>query len=251
MRRLLRAGVDAILKPKGYSLIKSSLNPILAEFELKMRLDYILSYHILRCNDFFFIQIGAFDGASFDPICKFVKQFQWKGILIEPQAAYFAQLLRTYAREQEHLVFENCAVGTEDGYKVLYKIDPKATHLPKWMAGMASFNPSIIRKLKHQFPDIERYIMTETVPCKRFDTIISNHGVTKIDLLQIDTEGSDVDILSSIELEQVRPTIIHYESKHASTLVQKEMVQKLASFGYLISTNGHDTIAYLDEGDGA
>ena len=46
-------------------------------------------------SNFTFVQVVANDGKRFDPINKYVVQYQWRGIVIEPIQEYFDELLKT------------------------------------------------------------------------------------------------------------------------------------------------------------
>jgi hypothetical protein len=54
--------------------------------------------------DFFFVQIGANNGVTDDPIRQFLIKYHWHGVLVEPQPRVFQQLLKNYEPE-EQLVF--------------------------------------------------------------------------------------------------------------------------------------------------
>lgn len=59
-----------------------------------------LFYKTLHPN-FFFIQIGANDGVSFDPIYKLVTKEKVKGIAIEPVTDIFEKLKINYKKHQQ------------------------------------------------------------------------------------------------------------------------------------------------------
>ena len=50
------------------------------------------------------------------------------------------------------------------------------------------------------------------VPCLTFDSLVSKHGVTAVDLVQMDTEGYDFEIVKLIDLDRLRPRLIMYEA---------------------------------------
>ena len=47
-------------------------------------------------EQFYFVQIGANDGYSFDPINHLIKKYNLKGVCIEPIQEYFQELKNTY-----------------------------------------------------------------------------------------------------------------------------------------------------------
>ena len=66
---------------------------------------------VTRLDDenFFFIQVGANDGISHDPLRAYIERYHWRGILVEPQPRVFARLCRNYASHTQ-LRFANVAL---------------------------------------------------------------------------------------------------------------------------------------------
>ena len=64
--------------------------------------------------DLFFVQIGANDGITDDPIRKYVTRYHWRGLLVEPQAEVFQRLLYNY-RDEKQMIFEQAVVADTDG----------------------------------------------------------------------------------------------------------------------------------------
>src|SRR5947209_8058963 len=60
--------------------------------------------------DLFFLQIGAHDGITDDPLRQYVLKYHWRGLLLEPQPRLFAQLKANYQSEPQ-LMFENAALA--------------------------------------------------------------------------------------------------------------------------------------------
>jgi FkbM family methyltransferase len=77
--------------------------------------------------DFFFLQIGAHDGETLDPINQMIRRYGWRGLLLEPQPDVFQQLTETY-RRNDNLIFENAALAISDGQMPFWTI-PGHTHL--------------------------------------------------------------------------------------------------------------------------
>lgn len=122
---------------------------------------------IKKTNDFSFIQIGANDGKSFDPVYQFVthNHNRLKGIVIEPMKDTFKQLEHNY-QKFHNIITINAAIHNSDKEMVLYKANPKRLReLPEWTKGMASFNKEHFAN--HNIP--EDYLITEQVQCISFE----------------------------------------------------------------------------------
>lgn len=225
-------------KPKP--LIK---NP---EFELQPIFDHIISYHLLTKDNFFFIQIGALDGVTYDPIYKYVKRFNWQGILVEPQEKFF-QLLKDNYQENNNLTFKKSAISNKSESKILYKVRDTGENLPNWIIGLASFRLETILSHSELIPNLENLIDEEIVECITLDDLFGEIPNKKLDLLQIDVEGYDAEIIKMINFDLYKPSIIHFEHGHLSEKDLNHCLDILINQKYKIAIEKNDTTAYLKD----
>ena len=86
------------------------------ELELRPSLELVAAEYMLDVGaELFFVQIGAFDGQTNDPIHDLVERHGWRGILAEPQRRYFERLERTYAGN-DRVTLRNVALSRESGH---------------------------------------------------------------------------------------------------------------------------------------
>ncbi len=209
---------------------------------LKLNFDFVVAQHFLNANDFFFIQVGAFDGVQADPIRKFVVRHNWKGVLIEPQKKAFALLKQNYA-DQPQLTFKNVAISGRNEMRTLYTV--AAEGVPEWCQGLASFDREVILKHKELVPGLEALITTEEIACVTFEQLIEELKTDKIDLLQVDAEGYDADLINMFPFDVVRPAIVHFERKHLSPEALEGCLNRLLRYDYKIANDGaEDLVAY-------
>lgn len=213
---------------------------------LALGFDEVLARYLLERGDpsgLYFVQIGAFDGRSGDPLHRYVCRFGWRGILVEPQERYFRQLQRTY-EGFDGLRLVRAAVAEEPGEKVLYTIgDPDAPDLPKWAPQIASFDLEAVLRHRRAIPDLEARLTREVLPCVPLGELFEQ-AESEIELVQIDTEGYDYQVLRQIDFGRVSPAIVRYEHKHLSLADQDAAVALLVSHGYRIAREADDTTAY-------
>lgn len=198
-------------------------------------------------NNFFFIQVGAHDGITADPIHGYIKKYKWSGILIEPVEHLMKLLKQTY-KNHSNLIYEQTAISTTKEEKIFYYFDEKwDTHFD---TGLCSFSKEHI--LKHfrkgkRKPYIQKAIKelkSRKILCSRLDTIIIKHKIKTIDLLQIDTEGHDFKVIKSLDLNKLKPKVINYESRHLPNKEECELWLK--SYGYTIEKYiKSDTTAWI------
>jgi FkbM family methyltransferase len=135
------------------------------------------------------------------------------------------------------------AISDRDGTRELFYL-PQTDQPPEiWYHQLATFFPENIRKLSYAIPDIESAMVSEKVPCMKLETLLGKHGVTKIDLVHIDTEGYDFAVLKQLDLSAYSPQIIIYEHKHLSAEDLAACDKYLERFGYKIKWRDYsDTV---------
>ena len=120
----------------------------------------------------------------------------------------FAQLQQNYSAYPGIRAL-NMAIHREHKHIDLYRVNPEYPGaLPDWAIGIASVNPEHF-KLGGDIPD--EAICVERVPACSMDALIEEVGYSTLDLLQIDTEGYDLEILRMLDFQQLKPAIIHFE----------------------------------------
>jgi FkbM family methyltransferase len=190
----------------------------------------------------FSIQIGSNDGRTTDPIFRLVEANpEWCGIFVEPVPYLFEQLCQNYAN-REGLIFENVAIN-DGSTQVLYWIDPKAKQdhpsLPAWVDGLGSFKEEHVRGAPGVAELLLPYRRETPVQGVTFQQLLDRHGVTKFDLLVIDTEGYDWKVLRQVDLARYTPKIVIYEHKCLSAEEKVQAERHLSPY-YTLKDLGDD-----------
>lgn len=191
----------------------------------------------------FFVQVGSNDGVQGDPIHDLiVSRENWSGIFIEPIDFLFQRLRKNYG-EAGRFIFENVAIGTEKGTKTFYYVSEKARtelDLPYWHDQLGSFDKAhITRALGEQ---MSPYIVEEDIECLPLQDVFDRNRVEAIDLIHIDTEGFDYKVLSQLDLERYKPSIILFEH-HLLSDEEFVSARKLLRGAYRLLEYGNDTLA--------
>lgn len=210
--------------------------------ELAFDLEFVVAHLMLRKKDIFFIQIGANDGKSVDPIYKFATEFGWSGVLVEPLPHVF-ELLKANYKDHGKLKLLNAALSEKDGSRTMYtvRID-KDTF--KGAHAYSSFDRSVVARQTRWVPDIASRIEEISVRCISMETLLREAGANQVDLLQIDAEGYDFEILKMIDFARLRPTIICFEHAHLTKAQMNAAAALLRAQGYRMTRDNLDTIAY-------
>ncbi|MBS0264927.1 MAG: FkbM family methyltransferase [Planctomycetes bacterium] len=218
--------VQSLFKRFGYRLERVTTPPTLNLMSAFIRL-----LVAVRPNPFF-LQIGANDGVRGDPLADFIRRYQFRGILVEPQPVPFQKLVANYS-DQPGLIFENCAIDRQDGTATLYTT-----------AGLdvvASFDRRFVRR---HVSDSE--IQEIQVPTARLESLLTKHQIQRIDLLQIDVEGFDAEILRMFPFDRLKPALVHYEQYLLSNADRSSSVALLEKHGYGTLSTGMDVLAFRE-----
>lgn len=209
----------------------------------------------MASSDVFFVEIGANDGVSFDPIHAHVVRHRWRGLLVEPLPDFFHQLTETY-RSCVGLILENVAIADGPGYRDMYRVSSDGLSngtLPDWAKGIASFFNDRnalggCRISAKVFERIRPYITIQKVRCDTLDNVFSKHNVAKIDVFQVDVEGYDYHVLKQLDFRRFRPRIIRIEWFNLPDDEKRLALALLRPFGYRIRLSKTDLIAWRDLG---
>lgn len=224
-RLLMERNPDYVDAPKSWTLAE--------------KLDQVKA----RCGGFIvrFLQIGAHDGRSLDPIVERIYQEQWEGVFVEPQPTIFKKLCQNHpAREGLH--FENCAIGEIDGKCKFYSFKDDGK-LPYHATMLAGFSKDALIYNGHGY---KGEIEETSVVCLSLESLLAKYKIEALDVLQIDTEGYDFEILKMLEKTPLRPMLIHYEHGILSGKDRKACQRMLKGMGYTITVLDIDTMAYME-----
>jgi len=193
-----------------------------------------------------FIQVGANDGISFDPVYKFVKKYNWSGVLIEPLQPYFDELKRNYFKIKNHnLYFEKCAISKYFGNETIYFISNLTGKEKDYevLKAISSFNRNHVLRYIGGRKTLE--IKSAEITVTTLEDIIEKYHYHDFNILIIDTEGFDFEIIKTINFKEIKPDIILYEHIHLSEDERKTCMKLLKLNGYKSFEDGINTLAYM------
>lgn len=203
-------------------------------------IERILKLNFPEKTNFYFVQVGANDGISFDFLYDFIIRRNSKGIVIEPITDYFLELKENY-KNYKNITPINLAVHPTEKNSIIYKIEPNAKqNYPDWVKGIASMDFEHHKKLKIDSKDIiEEKVETDTL----MNILSENYNSKKIDYLQIDTEGFDYEIIKMIDFSKLAPSIIRYEYVNLKDSEKNFSKKLLKTKGYYLFIEGGDMMA--------
>ena len=143
----------------------------------------------------FYVDVGA-GHPDIASVTKHFYELGWHGINIEPRSDAIALLEQERPRDINLQLAAGAVHGSVDLYVVEGDPDLSTTDAD---------DLEYLRERGYGFT-------VETVPMRTLDTILEDHGVTTIDFLKIDVEGSEADVLEGIDLARWSPTVVVIES---------------------------------------
>ena len=176
-----------------------------------------------------FVEIGGNDGVTQSNTYYLESEHGWQGVSVEPLPHVYGQLARN-----RNCITVNACITEYDGETSFYAVSGAA--------GMLSGIPDkyderhkrrVLRSIKRRKSTAEEI----TVPCYRLDTVLRQHRIEHIDYLSIDTEGGELDILKSIDLDAVSVEMTSVENNYFTNDIEEYM----SSRGYrMVGIAGRD-----------
>ena len=225
------------------------------EFRYRRLLDRMAGPRLLRAfadayPEAFFVEIGSNDGDKYDHLSEIIRSGSWRGIMIEPVPYVYQRLARNY-EGTEGIILENVAIADRDARLPFYHLrqldDDERGSVPDWYDAIGSFVLDTILSHRDKIPDLERRVVSTEVPCVTFQTLCAKHGVDRVDLILIDTEGYDWQIIKNIDFSLHRPRLLVYEHFHLAPEERVRCRSYLEELGYELLSEGFDTFC-LDLG---
>lgn len=178
----------------------------------------------------FFLDIGANDGVTYSNTYFLEKNRNWNGICIEPLPKTF-QKLKAY----RNCILENCAVGAKSKKDIFFEI----TGYSEMLSGLKrNYKEKHLNRIKNE---IEKYggskeeIEINTI---NINTLLSKHNIQFIDYCNIDTEGSEFEILRTINFKKIKIDVITVEANYKIEGLKIKTLLWLNNYAHLATLGG-------------
>ena len=197
-------------------------------------------------SDGVIIQVGSNDGISNDPLYNSILKHKRKSFLVEP-VDYLADKLRLLHKDNHFVTISEFAVHPYSDRVDFFYLAKNAERemgamWRPWYGQLGSFSK---KHLIIHAPHSEAYIEKTSIACKTLNNLISLNNITSVSILHIDAEGYDLEVLSSIDLDQVKPNMIMIEHKHVNLTQLFSLVIKMTRLGYRTYVYHEDVIFIL------
>jgi FkbM family methyltransferase len=189
-----------------------------------------------------FVQVGSNDASTGDPIIEFVQSYGWQGVLVEP-VPYVFERLRSRFAANPRLQLENLAVGGHAGHRPFYCLEPLERPPSRYYDQLGSFSRAHIEKHERYLPGVSAHICEIQVPCMTLTQLLEKHGLRQLELLQVDAEGADFEVLSSLDFDYCTPMLVLFEYGHLTSAEREQCGLLLQIRGYRLLFEGRDCLA--------
>ena len=165
-------------------------------------------------NKFGLVVIGAHSGIWLSSLLE--KYKDQNTLLVEP-VPYNIKLLKENTLKYKNVKIETSAISKKTENKKFYFIKPESiTSLGKhWASEVGSFDKKhIINHKKKRFDVSDSDIEEIKIQYLTFSDLLAKYDILSIDMLQIDAEGSEFEIMDSINYKDIKINKIFFESKH-------------------------------------
>ena len=172
-------------------------------------------------RDGFFIDIGAYDGVTISNTYS-LEEIGWKGICIEPVPNVFEKLIQN--RKCECI---NAAVS---------HLDTMDNKFIQTKGGRSGFTRNM-SPAKQIAAEKEGIIAEINVKSITFDAAMSNYKSEYIDFMSIDVEGSELEILKTINFNKYKFGLIAVENNQTRQKGDEQLRPFMKSRGYKVLLN--------------
>jgi FkbM family methyltransferase len=168
-----------------------------------------------------YVDVGAHHPRRFSNTFLFYRM-GWRGINIEPDPGNAARFVRRRKRD----VNLQLGIGPEKGFMEYFQFDE---------AALNTFDRALAEERSRS--GTCRLLGTIKVPVRPLVEVLEAHLMgRKIDFMDIDTEGMDLQVLKSNDWDRYRPAVVLVEMTRRTTanLPHSEITGFLAARGYLL-----------------
>lgn len=172
-----------------------------------------------------FMDIGAHDGVSLNNTLFFENTHNWTGYNIEPIQSVYEKLIVN----RPNSVNINCAISDTDGFSDFYC----NTGSSEMLSGLTTtFDPRHLDRLKNDVRINGTNMDVIQIETKRVDTLCKQYNIDHIHYLSVDVEGAEMNVIKSIDFNNVFIDVIDFENNYEDVSVP--IVEYLESKGYVV-----------------
>jgi FkbM family methyltransferase len=202
-----------------YNISNQEKNDLLKFSKSQLQQDIFVYLASNRKKNGFFVEFGATDGINLSNSYLLEKAFGWKGILAEPALVWHEKL----KNNRPDAMIETSCVWVSTGEKLLFN-EPSSPELATVDAFSSSDDHANARKEGKKIYEVSTISLVD---------LLKKHNAPKdIDYLSIDTEGSELEILTAFFIHNTYYKIKIITCEHNFTKNREKIYTLLVNNGY-------------------
>ncbi len=171
----------------------------------------------------YFIELGASDGIKFSNTLHLELYHGWKGLLIEPSPVEFQELCKNRSKRNS---FVNCACVEENFKDETLEVIYSGLMTIDTNEKLGINSPEEHAQIGRGFIDIDTYHF-QVRAATLTEVLIECESPSQIDFLSVDVEGSELNVLKGLDLNDFAIKFILIETR------EKEIIERyLSNFDY-------------------
>lgn len=170
-----------------------------------------------------FLEIGADDGVRFSN-CKFFEEtHNWSGIAIEAREEAYKKLTTNRSCNCIHAILSDVIEDTKF-------LDIKGYGLG--LSGLVNkYDPRHVERIKQEIKNPNNNgVSVIDVKTEKLNDILDKYNMINIDFLSIDTEGSELAILNTLDFDKYNIDVITIEDNYKDEELMKFFISRNYSF---------------------
>lgn len=206
---------------------------IFAEYKSQIGQDKFLNEQIFKNQkNLVFVDIGAHDGITHSNTYFFEKTLNWTGICFEPLELPFLEL----SKNRNCICINACAWKHNNGIQFF-----EVKGAPEQLSGIVeTYNPKHLARLKLECKRDGGSFQIKFMKSINVNEILESNKIFKIDFVSIDTEGSELEILKTIDFNKFKIHVLAIENPYDVKPIRYFMA--LLNFKHLAYLGNQDDI---------
>lgn len=145
----------------------------------------------------FYIDIGAFNAID-DSVTYSLYKRGWNGIAVDPSL----RTKKSFKKFRKRDIFKRCVISKVEKEEVDFYINRNAIE--------DSHTGNTLYPTEFKRNDLNKYKKVQ-IESRTLGSILEEHNIKNIDVLNVDVEGGDLDVLLSFDIKKYTPKIICVE----------------------------------------
>ena len=184
--------------------------------------EWILDNIQFKTNSPFYVDVGANDGIQSSNTGYLEMDLGWNGICIEPHPEAFARLQNNRICKKY-----NCCISESNEEVDFLMVNGYA----EMLSGiLTEYDPKHIERIEKDIREAGGSREIVKIPSRSLTSILEENNIVNINYLSVDTEGSELSVLKSIDFNKFNIEVISVENNNYHDYVKDFLISKNYQF---------------------